>query len=95
MTRREERWVKAVLQGGCVLCEHLELGETEAAVHHIREGEGMSQRSSHFMIVPLCQEHHQGNSGFHGLGAGGFYQRYKLSELDLLAMTIERVSARL
>lgn len=95
MTRAEERWIKAILTGGCILCEYLELGETDAAVHHVREGEGMSQRASHFMVVPLCWEHHQGPSGLHGLGTGGFYQRYKLSELDLLAMTIERVSAQL
>jgi len=50
----------------------------------------MSQRASNFLVVPLCQTHHTGSPGVHGLGERGFYTRYKLSELDLLAMTIEQ-----
>lgn len=38
-------------------------------------------------------KHHQGNSGVHGLGERGFYTRYKLSELDLLAMTLEALQS--
>ena len=55
----------------------------------------MSQRASNFLVVPLCPEHHTGNSGLHGLGERGFYTRYKLSELDLLAMTIEELHENL
>jgi len=80
---------------GCVLCKHLDLGNSPAQIHHIREGQGMSQRASHFLVVPLCPEHHTGNSGLHGLGERGFYTRYKLSELDLLAMTIEELHENL
>lgn len=76
---------------GCILCEHLSLGATPAQVHHIREGQGMSQRASDFLTVPLCQEHHLGGSGLHGLGTNAFERTYGLSELDLLAMTIERL----
>jgi len=31
----------------------------------------------------------QGKSGLHGLGTKGFYLRYRLTEIDLLAMTIQ------
>lgn len=78
-------------QIGCVLCRHLRLGMTPAQLHHIREGQGMSQRASDYLVIPLCQEHHTGLSGFHGLGMRAFEARYKLSELDLLAMTLERL----
>ena len=73
----------------CVVCRHL--GETGGAVslHHVREGQGMGQRASDYLVVPLCFEHHQGPGGIHGLGTRGFEARYKLSELDLLAMTIK------
>ena len=57
--------------------------------HHIKEGTGASQRADDMLSVALCKEHHQGASGFHGLGRKGFYARYKLDELDLLAMTLE------
>lgn len=80
-----------VAEVGCVLCHHLGLGHTQPTLHHVRDGQGLSQRASDWLVVPLCSEHHLGASGFHGLGQSGFYTRYKLSELHLLAMTIQRV----
>ena len=71
---------------GCILCRHFDLGETPATLHHVREGQGMSQRASDFLVIPLCKEHHQGKTGVHG---GEFYQRWKMDEMDLLAMTIQ------
>ncbi len=84
----------SVAQLGCILCMHMGNEGTPAEIHHIREGQGMSQRASNFLVVPLCPEHHRGNSGVHGLGERGFYTRYKLSELDLLAMTIEQLARK-
>lgn len=51
----------------------------------------MSQRASNYLTVPLCPEHHQGATGVHGLGTKAFERLYKLTELDLLAMTIEHL----
>lgn len=82
-------WKSRVAGIGCILCRHLDLGETPATLHHVREGQGMSQRSSDFLVVPLCREHHQGKTGVHG---GQFYQLHKMDELDLLAMTIQEVA---
>lgn len=73
------------------MCHFLRLGHTPPSLHHVREGQGMSQRASDWLVVPLCREHHQGSTGWHGLGKDGFYRRYKLDEMDLLAMTLERV----
>lgn len=80
-----------VAELGCVLCWHLQGEGSPAQVHHIREGQGAAQRASDFLTIPLCPEHHTGSSGVHGLGRKGFENRYKLTELDLLAMTIERL----
>ena len=92
MTRKADKaHMDRIASVGCILCRHLDLGQTPAQLHHIREGQGMSQRASNFLVVPLCETHHTGNPGIHGLGERGFYTRYKLSELDLLAMTIERL----
>lgn len=88
-TRRHMSRVAAV---GCILCRHLGYGETPAALHHVREGQGMSQRAADVLVVPLCPEHHQGASGFHGLGARAFERQYRLNELDLLAMTLEAIA---
>jgi len=78
---------------GCVLCRRLGLGTTAAEVHHVREGQGGAQRASDFLSVPLCPEHHRGNSGLHGLGTRAFERRYGIDELGLLAETIAEITA--
>lgn len=90
-TTGEKKHMGRVAALGCILCDHLGLGATPAHVHHIREGQGMAQRASNFLTIPLCPEHHQGESGLHGLGTKAFERTYGLSELDLLALTIERL----
>jgi RecA-dependent nuclease len=85
----EQRHMARVAALGCILCRHLGYGETPAQVHHVREGQGVGQRANDFLTVPLCMEHHTGASGVHGLGTRGFERRYKLDELDLLALTLE------
>lgn len=78
----------AVASLGCMACRLLGHGETPAMLHHVREGQGMSQRASDFLIIPLCHEHHQGKHGIHG---HGFESITKMTEMDLLAATIEAV----
>ena len=41
------------------------------------------------LTVALCPDCHRGPNGLHGLGTRGFYTRYKMDELDLLAKTLE------
>jgi len=86
-----QRHLQRVAALGCILCRHRDLGETPAQVHHLREEQGAGQRASDFLTIPLCPEHHTGPNGLHGLGRRGFEARYKLSELDLLAMTLEQL----
>lgn len=82
-------WKSKVAGLGCVLCRHLYFGDTPATLHHVREGQGMSQRASDWLVIPLCKEHHQGSTGIHG---GRFYQLFKMDEMDLLALTLEAAS---
>lgn len=74
-------------------CIHCELSgqdqQGRTYVHHIREGQGMAQRASDYLTVPLCYEHHQGINSVHGTRA--YLRISKLSELDLLAETIARL----
>lgn len=74
LTRSEPRSLAGI---GCILCRHL------------RTGQGMSQRAPHWLAIPLCAEHHRGESGLHGMGTRAFERHYGLGELDLLALTIE------
>jgi hypothetical protein len=50
----------------------------------------MAQRASNFLVVPLCPDCHQGPSGVHG--DKSLMRIKKLTELDMLAQTIEALS---
>ena len=61
-------------------------------VHHIREGVGMGQRSSNYLVLSLCPECHQGSFSVHS--SRQQFQDVYGSELQLLAKTIQAVFAR-
>ena len=88
MSAAGKRHMARVAALDCVLCG--KAGPSE--VHHIREGQGAAQRAQDTLTCALCPDCHRGPNGLHGLGRKGFYTRYKLDELDLLAATLERLA---
>lgn len=70
----------------CALCGAS--GPSDA--HHIREGQGMGQRASDYLAVPLCKDCHQGPQGLHGDRT--LWRVYRRDELDVLADTIRRLT---
>jgi hypothetical protein len=68
------------------------LGDTPALVHHMKLGTGASDRGSDFLTIAVCPEHHVGASGIHTLKEKGLRLRYNVSELDLLADTLEALA---
>ena len=44
-------------------------------------------QASHYDAIPLCPEHHRGQSGVHGMGTKGFAKHYGFDESDLLETT--------
>jgi hypothetical protein len=71
----------------CVVCGHLGLPPTfPVSGHHL---ESVRDALSEYAQVPLCPTHHVGPDGVHGLSRRGFEARYKLSQIDLLALTIK------
>ena len=80
----KKKYLNSVASIGCILCKHLGLGETPAQLHHV---ESVRDELSDYAVVPLCGEHHTGATGVHGLRRRGFEARYKLTDIDLLAMT--------
>lgn len=86
MTKAERARFSKLVDIGCILCRHIGTPGTPAEIHHLRSGQGMSQRAPHDKTIPLCAYHHRSNEGYHGLGKRGFEATYGVSELDLLAM---------
>jgi len=82
MTKAEKRYLDRVASLPCAVC-----GTEGVHVHHLRDGVGMAQRSSNYLTVPLCPECHQGPYGVHGDKSR--LRARKLTEMDLLASTIE------
>ena len=72
---------------GCLLCRRLGYLGTPAELHHVRTGTGAGRRAPDTETIPLCPEHHRGNSGLHGMGRKAFERAYGVTELELLAET--------
>ncbi len=78
---------------GCIVCLHCNgIHDTPAVVHHVRVKHGWG-RSSHFLTIPLCPEHHDGATGVHSMGRVEFEAMHGYSEIDLLAIVQERLAA--
>lgn len=86
-TKQERAYMSAQADAGCILCRYLGLGDTPAEIHHLRDGVGAGQRNSNLKSIPLCREHHRGDTGYHGLGRRAFEREYGVTEMDLLAMS--------
>jgi hypothetical protein len=94
-TEDDRRHMDAVAQLGCIVCRRVfGIMTPQVELHHPRRGAGMAQRACHQDVLPLCVEHHRGNTGVHGLGTKGFEKHYGFSEADLLDDVRERTRAR-
>ena len=83
--RAQSDYMGRVASLSCACC-----GQYGVQVHHIREGQGLAQRASNYLTVPLCEGCHTGQYGVHGDKSR--MRARKLSELDMLADTIERLA---
>lgn len=59
--------------------------------HHPRTGVGAARKAGDEFAIALCKEHHQGNTGVHGLGRKAFEARYGITEAELSESTFRRV----
>ena len=84
MRNADKQWMNRIAQLPCCIC-----GDEPVHVHHIREGQGMAQRASNFLTLPVCPSCHTGPRGIHG--DKSVLRQAKKGELDLLADTIERL----
>jgi len=84
VNKAEKAHLSKVAALGCMVCRRIGYEGTPAEIHHPRRGTGLGQRASHYDAVPLCPEHHRGNSGIHGLGTKGFPKKWGFTEADLL-----------
>ena len=87
MTKDEKKYLDKVARVGCMLCRTaFGIKDSAAEIHHIRRFGGKRSASP---VIPLCPEHHRGNTGIHGLGAKGFEAKWGITQETLLAQLNE------
>ena len=68
-TKAESKWLSRIASLGCALCHIQGRGHQEPEIHHIRTGQGMAERASDFLAIPLCPACHRHDKGaVHGDG---------------------------
>lgn len=90
-TAAAKRHMARVARVPCVICDLQGLGESPSVVHHLKYRQGAADRASDWLTLAVCPFHHVGEGGIHTLKERGLYLRYRVSELDLLAMTLEAI----
>lgn len=60
-------------------------------VHHLQS---VRDESSPWLVIPVCSDCHRGPNGIHGLSRRGFYTRYNLDDLSLIAATLKLAAGR-
>lgn len=69
----------------CVVCFSHEGRMTPCEeLHHV--GDPATERND-WNQIPICQTHHTGPNGVHGLHRREFVRRYKLTDLQMVAIT--------
>lgn len=70
----------------CVVCSRLGIEQTSRTVaHHL---ESIRDENSHYASVALCNECHE---NLHGGSRRLFMMRTKLTDIDLMALTVKAV----
>lgn len=87
-TKKEREHMSRVAALGCLICQR------PAQIHHIRAGQGMGQRASHFETIPLCPQHHQDGGYGVALHSGQrTWEEIHGTERELLRKTLERIQS--
>lgn len=70
----------------CVVCRHVGLSQgTPTVAHHV---ESVRDEHSDYATVALCDSCHK---TLHSLSRRGFEMRFKLTDIDLIALTIREL----
>lgn len=89
---QEQAHKYAVASLGCAVCWRLYGPHDPVPVelHHLRaDGWG---KGGYKTLIPLCYEHHRGNTGVHGLGTKGFAKHYGFDQQELLEWSLALTS---
>ena len=85
MTTKEQRkQYDRMARLGCIICHINGNYGVPAEIHHVRRFGGKRENAK---CIPLCPEHHRGNTGVHGFGVKRFEREYGVSCQELIELT--------
>lgn len=91
-TKAEKAHMSKVAGLGCKACEKIGYFGTPAELHHIRDGQGASQRAGHYKVIPLCPHHHRTGGYGEAFHAGQEVWESKFGcESDLLLEVLDNL----
>lgn len=84
MTSVERKHKQRLVTLGCMACRRIYGQHTpgEVQLHHLRTG-GWG-KGDFTTLIPLCWEHHMGDTGVHGMGTKAFARFHGFAQVDLL-----------
>lgn len=82
MTKAELIYKGRLVEIGCMICRTFGITDSPVELHHLRSG-GWG-KGDYTTLIPLCPEHHRGNSGIHGMGTKAFERHYGVTQIELL-----------
>lgn len=95
MTKAEREHIVRVARLGCMACRKLNVFTPDVEIHHVRLGQGIGQRASHFDVIGLCAAHHR--TGGHGVAFHAGRQTWEAefgTEAELLEQVRREVEGR-
>lgn len=95
MTKTEREYVAAVAKLGCLACRKLGYFTPDVEIHHVRMGNGIGQRASHFETIGLCATHHR--LGGHGVALHAGQRTWEAkfgTEAELLEQVKQELEGR-
>lgn len=80
--KREREWMNKIGNFGCIVCYNNGIGDTPVSIHHI---DGRTKKGAHYLTIPLCGLHHQGEYGI-GIHSGrAEWERRYGTQMELLS----------
>ena len=92
-TLKEQKHMSKVVELGCIACRKLGIYDSPAEIHHIRNKTGMGKRSSHFLTLPLCPNHHRNSNESYHYSPKKFEMRFG-SQIKLLEEVLNLLNSK-
>ena len=87
MSKTDHSTLSKIAELGCCVCRQIGYPGTPAELHIFSTKQSMNSTKRVQVVLPICCEHHRGETGVHGLGKRKFEKVYGFTIAELLEDT--------